>query len=61
MNDVVLFRMQVDVMLDRLKNSKVEKEVKAQIEEIKALTRLEVLGLDLVGKIIYDTLKNQEC
>lgn len=61
MNESVAFRLQVDYMLDRLKNPEVEKLVKEDIEEIKKITRLEILSLDTVGKLVLDRLKEQRC
>ena len=61
MNESVAFRMQVDYMLDRLKNPEVAKLVKEDIEEIKKITRLEILSLDTVGKLVLDRLKEQRC
>lgn len=62
MNDAVLFRMQVDSILERyrLKYPGIDDEVKAEIEEIKTITRMEVLGLDLVGKIVYEAIKKRQ-
>lgn len=62
MNDAVLFRMQVDSILERACKTYpgIDKEVKAEIEEIKTITRLEMLGLDLVGKMLYDAIKKRE-
>ena len=61
MNESVTFRLQVDYMLERLNNPEVAKLVKQDIEEIKAITRLETLSLDIVGKIVLDRLKEQRC
>ena len=61
MNESVTFRLQVDYMLERLNNPEVAKLVKQDIEEIKAITRLETLSLDNVGKIVLDRLKEQRC
>lgn len=62
MNEAVLFRMQVDSILERyrLKYPGIDDEVKAEIEEIKTITRMEVLGLDLVGKMVYDAIKKRQ-
>ena len=54
----VVFRMQVDYMLERLNNPEIEASVREDIEQIKSITRLEVLSLELVGKII---LEKQKC
>lgn len=61
MNESVTFRLQVDYMLERLNNPEIAKLVKQDIEEIKAITRLETLSLDIVGKIVLDRLKEQRC
>ena len=61
MNECVAFRLQVDYMLERLNNPEVAKLVKQDIEEIKFITRLEILSLDIVGKLVLDRLKEQRC
>lgn len=58
MSPSVVFRMQVDYMLERLNNPEIEASVREDIEQIKSITRLEVLSLELVGKII---LEQQKC